>query len=99
MQQNQTVLISLPIEDLQTVIIDCVTACLIRNNESNIQFQAKKSDKLLTTKETQAIYKVSSVTLWNWRKSGLITGYRQGKLVKYKESEIMDSLTKIQPKK
>jgi hypothetical protein len=61
--------------------------------------QIEKTERLLSTKEVKVIYKVSSVTLWKWRKNGLITGYRIGKLIKYKESEIMDFLTKIHSKK
>jgi hypothetical protein len=32
---NKTVFISLPIEDLQTVIIDCVNSCLTNNKQEN----------------------------------------------------------------
>ena len=34
---NKTILISLPIEDLQTVIIECVNSCLRHNKQENTE--------------------------------------------------------------
>ena len=44
---DKTVFISLPIEDLQTVIIDCVNSCLKNNKQVNSQ-PTEKPEQLLT---------------------------------------------------
>jgi len=57
--------------------------------------QSNQEDELITRHEASKILKVSLSTLLNWRKSGIITDYRIGNKVRYKKSEILNSLTKI----
>jgi excisionase family DNA binding protein len=60
---------------------------------------AEKTERLLTTKEAEIILGVSYVTLYHWANKGLITKYKIGRLNKYKESELLASLSKINKKK
>ena len=47
-------------------------------------------DRYLSGEETQKLLGgVSSVTIWEWRKKGIIQGYRLGNKVMYKYSELM----------
>jgi Helix-turn-helix domain len=47
-------------------------------------------DRYLSGDEAQKLLgNVSSVTLWEWRKRKIITGYRIGNKVMYKYSELM----------
>jgi len=62
---------------------------LSKNNQTN------PSSDFITRQETAEILNVSLSTLLNWRKAGIITAYRIGNKIRYKKSEILDSLTKI----
>jgi len=57
--------------------------------------QPDPSADFITRQETSKILNVSLSTLLNWRKAGIITAYRIGNKIRYKKSEILDSLTKI----
>lgn len=50
--------------------------------------QEVKKDRLLTCDEVMKILKCSRFSLWNWEKKGYIKGYRIGRKVSYKESDI-----------
>lgn len=53
-------------------------------------------DRFLTKKEVATLFGVSEVSVWDWEKKGLLTGYRIGNLVRYKYSEVMASPKMIQ---
>ncbi|WP_339835862.1 helix-turn-helix domain-containing protein [uncultured Flavobacterium sp.] len=57
--------------------------------------QQEKADELLTRQETANILKVSLVTLWDWTKKDVLPAYRIGYKVRYKKSEVLESLKKI----
>jgi excisionase family DNA binding protein len=61
---NKTVFISLPIEDLQTVIIDCVNSCL-RNNKQDQQPATEPRDQLLTIQEAAEFLNLSVATIYS----------------------------------
>ena len=49
------------------------------------------TDRYVGTDEAQKLLgNVSGVTLWEWRKKQIITGYRIGSKVMYKYSELMN---------
>jgi excisionase family DNA binding protein len=60
-----------------------------------LNFQPKKQPEYLTRKEVAAILKVSLVTLSDWNKKGVLKPYRLGNLIRYKTTEIEDSLIAI----
>ncbi len=57
------------------------------------------SEKLLTRSETAKLLHVSLVTLHNWTKEGILTAYRIGNQVRYKESEVIQALSEIPTRK
>lgn len=61
-------------------------------------FQPKKQAEYLTRKEVAKILKVSLVTLSDWNKKGVLKPYRLGNLIRYKTSEIEESLIAINKK-
>ncbi len=63
-----------------------------------LNFQPKKQPEYLTRKEVAKILKVSLVTLSDWNKKGVIKPYRLGNLIRYKRSEIEESLIAINKK-
>lgn len=65
---------------------------------------AHKSEGYITEDEASKLIggkngKLSKVSMWKLRKNNVIQGYRIGRMVRYKESEILDSLSKINAKK
>ena len=60
-----------------------------------LNFQPTKQPEYLTRKEVAEILKVSLVTLSDWNKKGIIKPYRLGNLIRYKRSEIEESLIAI----
>ena len=60
-----------------------------------LNFQPKKQTEYLTRKEVAKILKVSLVTLTDWNKKGILKPYRLGNLIRYKTTEIEDSLIAI----
>jgi hypothetical protein len=58
---------------------------------SNVQTEIPETpDRYLSGDEAQKLLgNVSGVTLWEWRKKKIITGYRIGNKVMYKYSELM----------
>lgn len=58
-----------------------------------------QSEKLITRDDTAKLLGVSIVTVHNWVKSGILTAYRVGNKVRFKESEVFSSLQAINQKK
>lgn len=54
--------------------------------------QQTPTDRLLTRKEVCEMLQVSTVTVWNWTKTGILTSYRIGNQLRYKESEVLNAL-------
>ena len=63
-----------------------------------LNFQPKKQPEYLTRKEVAKILKVSLVTLSDWNKKGVLKPYRLGNLIRYKTTEIEESLIAINKK-
>jgi len=92
---EKTVFISLPIEDLQTVIIDCVNACLRTNKQANAELQNTTGKELLTRKQAAAFLGVTLPTLHKWTLSGRVKGRRIGSRVRYYQSDLEKALQAI----
>lgn len=90
---EKTILISLPIEDLQTVIIDCVNSCLKHNKQNN---EPQKPDfKLLPI---QVIFKskiISKATLYKHVKAGKFSIHKIGNKSFYDPIEFERAFHKV----
>jgi len=91
-QQNITQVHNVTPQQLKESILSDVRAelQLIAQN-----FQPKKQPEYLTRKEVAKILKVSLVTLTDWNKKGVLKPYRLGNLIRYKRSEVEESLIAI----
>lgn len=56
-------------------------------------------DRLITRDETAKLLGVSLVTLHNWTKANILTAYRVGNKVRFKENEVLASLQQINSKR
>lgn len=57
--------------------------------------QNPDKDKLLSRQETADLLSVSLVTLWDWTKKDLIPAFKIGNKVRYKKSEVLEALQKM----
>ena len=78
--------------DFKNEIVKDVTTALIGYAET---LQNPDNSKLLSRQETADLLSVSLVTLWDWTKKDLVPAYRIGNKVRYKKSEILESLQKM----
>ena len=86
---ERTIFISLPIEDLQTVIIDCVNSCL-KNSKPVHSEQPAEADRWFDLNEL-CIYhpdKPSKPTVYGWVHCGLIPVHKGAKRLRFLKSEI-----------
>jgi excisionase family DNA binding protein len=92
----QTYFTSLPLEQLKTEIskeiLERITPLLQGVNNST------PTTELLTRKEASKLLGVSLPTLLDWTKTGKIIGYRIASRVRYKRSELENSLAQIRHK-
>jgi excisionase family DNA binding protein len=89
---EQIIFTSVRLDQLQNLFSEA-----IRNELNKFQPPAPPDkEKYITRKETAQILGVSLVTIHSWTKTGLITGYRIGTRIRFKESEILESLNKVQ---
>lgn len=55
-------------------------------------FQPKEPIELMTRQEVADFFQISLVTVHDWTKKGILTGYRIGNRIRYKRSEIEDRI-------
>jgi excisionase family DNA binding protein len=86
---KETVLISLPLDDLQTVITDCVNACL-RNNKFPHSEPPQESNRWFNLKELCEYHpdKPTKSTVYGWVNAGAIPVHKGGKKLRFLKSEI-----------
>lgn len=70
--------------------IDNLTNALTGKNSESTEIP--QEEKLLTRIETAKMLGVTLPTVIDWGKKGILKGYRIGNRVRYKESEIMETL-------
>ena len=86
---NKTVLISLPIEDLQTVIIDCVNSCLSKNKQIHTD-QTKQPEQFLNIQETALFLKLSVATIYSKVSKRELPCMKRGKRLYFSSVELRE---------
>lgn len=84
---EKTVFISLPIEDLQTVIIDCVNSCLKNNKQIRNESQPE-TDHLLTIQQVAELLSLSIPTIYGLVSRSEIPCMKRGKRLYFSKEEI-----------
>lgn len=87
---DKTVLISLPIEDLQTVIIDCVNSCLLNNKQT--QTPTDHPEQLFTIQKASEFLSLSVPTIYGKVSRKEIPFMKKGKRLYFSPTELMDYL-------
>ncbi len=89
--ENQIILHSTSISDFKQIICE-----VVREEIKNMSPASHpKQTEFLTRKEVCKLLQISEVTLNEWTKSGIVKGYRLNSRVRYKRSEIENSLQQI----
>ncbi len=85
------ILHSLQPDDLKALIKDSISEAL---EEKIKPQQTEKEDQLIKLNEACRLLGVSSVTIHNWKRSGLIPFYRISNKIYFKKNELIQSLKK-----
>jgi excisionase family DNA binding protein len=89
--EHQIILHNTSIDDLKQIIGE-----VIREEFKTLSPQSQNEHpEYLTRKEVCQLLQVSEVTLNKWTKTGIVTGYRIKSRVRYKRSEIEESLHQV----
>lgn len=88
---DKTVLISLPIEDLQTVIIDCVNSCL-RNNIQEGKPPTDQPEQLLNIQEAAEFLSLTVPTMYSKVSKGELPVMKRSKRLYFSRIELLDYL-------
>ena len=70
---------------------------------ASILKESRESDlnakEWLSSKETESLLKISSVTRWNWSNNGILKSYKIGNRIRYRKDEVLQALLSIETKK
>ena len=87
---DKTVFISLPIEDLQTVIIDCVNSCLKNNTQE--QLTTEQPEELLTVQEAAKFLNLAVATIYSKVSREELPFMKRGNRLYFSSIELMEYL-------
>lgn len=93
---KELIFTSLPIDEMEVMITRAV-----RESISTIAAQQPKDNhaELITRKQAAQMLNLSLPTLREYTVRGIVPSYRVGSRVRYKKSEVMNCLTKVQSSK
>ena len=87
---DKIVFISLSIEDLQTVIIDCVNSCLKNNTQE--QSTTEQLEQLLTVQEAAQFLNLTVPTIYSKVSKGELPVMKRSKRLYFSSTELMEYL-------
>ena len=94
---NEIILISIPKDELQSIVIDCVTACL---QHHKFDFpKEEKQEEYLTGKQVDKLLNISAPTRHKYVKDGLLNKHKIGGRVLYKRTEVLQALKVVENKR
>lgn len=82
------------VSEITQNILSGITAILKESREKDLH-----AKEWLTSRETESILKISSVTRWTWSRSGILKSYKIGNRIRYRKDEVLQALMKIETKK
>lgn len=87
-KKNEDLILSiLPIDQLTQIIRDCV-----RKEVDKTQPINSDNNDLIRVEDAVKLLKVSKVTLYKWRRAGIIPYHRIASRIYFKKSEIIEAL-------
>jgi predicted DNA-binding transcriptional regulator AlpA len=94
---NEIVLISIPKNELLSLVSDCITSCL-KHHKFDFP-KEEKQEEYLTGKQVDALLKVSAPTRHKYVKDGLLKKHKIGGRVLYKKLEVNQALKSVEAKR
>jgi excisionase family DNA binding protein len=86
---DKKVFISLPIEDFQTVIIDCVNSCLENNKQE--QTSTEQAEQLLTVQEAARLLHLTVPTIYSKHSKGELPNVcKRGKRLYFSKQSLIE---------
>lgn len=90
---------TLQIQQISVVELSSIIKNSLREEITNLNQKSldtsKEQEELLTRKDVLEMLKISSVTLWNWQKTGKVKVYKFSNKCFYKRNELVDSLMSL----
>ncbi|MCX7874632.1 MAG: helix-turn-helix domain-containing protein [Melioribacteraceae bacterium] len=84
---------TITIDELKEIISESINSILCKNNY--LTKVEKNDDELIKIEEVSSLLGVSKVTIYKWKKMGLIPFYRISNKIYFKKNEVIESLKKI----
>ena len=87
---NKTVLISLPVEEFQALIVYCVKSCLTNDTQKRV-VTVEQSNQLLSIQEAAVFLRLTVPTLYSKHSKGEIPGVcKRGKRLYFDKQALID---------
>jgi len=84
---KQTILISLQVEEFQTIIIDCVNACFKHYQSASLV--KKEEEEFLTVSQTAELLSLSVPTIYGLIHRRAISSLKRGRRVYFKKQDLI----------
>jgi len=81
------------ISEITNNVLSGVTAILKESRETDLH-----AKEWLSSKETETLLKISSVTRWSWSRSGILKSYKIGNRIRYRKDEVLQALLRKETK-
>jgi len=88
---NRTYLINLESTELKSFLFDCIDQALKLNQVPSLPANSTDTELYIDQKRVSELLDVSTVTIWDWEKKGILKSYRIGTLKRFKLSEVMQA--------
>lgn len=87
---DKTVLISLPVEEFQSLIVDCVKSCLQHNRQE--QPPTEQPEQLLTIQEAANFLSLTVPTMYSKVSKGQLPVMKRSKRLYFSRTELLEYL-------
>ena len=81
------------ISQITNNVLSGIAAILKESRETDLN-----AKEWLSSRETETLLKISSVTRWNWSKNGILKSYKIGNRIRYRKDEVIRALLVIESK-
>jgi hypothetical protein len=81
------------ISELKTELLSGISELLNESREKDLNYK-----EWLSSKETETLLKISSVTRWSWSRSGILQAHKIGNRLRYRKDEVLQALLRKEPK-
>ena len=92
MKEQSFQMINLSIDDLLTLISNCISNQLKNIKEQSHSLPSRKEKEILSIEDVEKLLNLSKTTLWKYRKNGTLPGKKIGSRVYYSRTVLSNFL-------